>query len=394
MPLSFLLPRKYRNIGRMGHIAQVFFSKGFGHVITQMGLHRALPFRRRWSRAYGIDLEPHTVAVRLRQAFEELGPTFIKFGQVLSGRPDLITVEFANEFKKLQDEVPPFPYLDAKKIIETDLGADIDQIFHEFDKTPIAAASIAQVHRAVLHDGSIVAVKVRRPGIEKALAQDIPILFWLADLLEKNVPESHLYNPAGIVEEFAHTVKQELDMHIEADNARKFAENFKDSDKIKIPVVYDGYSSRRILTMEWISGIRIDDLDGLVMGGFNTHEIAKCGAEAFFKQVFEDGIFHADPHAGNMFVMENGRVGMLDFGMVGRLTDDSMEVIADTFLSLVRKDFDGLVRQYIALGFVPESIDQERFRKAFKRDLVELLDPLYGKTISEIKLSDYIGRVM
>jgi len=395
MPLSSIIfGGRYRNIGRIRHIVSVFLGQGFGHFITQMGLRRLVPFGRRWEAKtspliHGAEDAP----VRLRRAFEELGPTFIKLGQVLSGRPDLVTVPFAEEFKKLRDEVPPFPFEEARRIVESELKAPLEELFFEFEQTPVAAASIAQVHNAVLNDGSKVVVKVRRPGIEKNLDQDISILIGIANLLEKHVPDSRIFNPTGIVEEFSRTVRRELDFVIEADNAARFADNFRDSSYLYVPSVYTEFTGRRVLTLERITGTKISDIAMLDEEGFDRPQLARNGAQAFFKQVLEDGFFHADPHPGNMFVMADGRIGVVDFGMVGRLTEENMEVIADTFLALVKKDFDGLVRQYINMGFVTEDVDLDKFKHDFKRDLVELIEPLYGKTISQISLSDYIDRV-
>jgi ubiquinone biosynthesis protein len=392
---AFIFGRKYKNLGRMGHIAQVFMGQGFGHLVTQMGLQRLVPFRRRRMprEEYVAVHAEDTAPVRLRRAFEELGPTFIKLGQVLSGRPDLVTIQFADEFKKLRDEVPPFGYEDAKRIVEKELGARLDVLFSEFEPAPVAAASIAQVHNAVLTSGEKVVVKVRRPGIEKSLEQDISILKGLAHLLEKHVPESNIFNPVAIVEEFARTVRKELDFVVEADNAVRFAENFKGSPSMYIPFIYREYTRQKVLTMERLSGIRISDVAALDTGGYDRSSLARNGAEAFFKQVLEDGFFHADPHAGNMFVLPDGRIGLVDFGIVGRLSEEDMEVIADTFLALVNKDFDGLVQNYITMGFVTEDIDLDRFRHDFKQDLVDLLEPLYGKTLGQISLSLYIDRV-
>ncbi|MBI5695153.1 MAG: 2-polyprenylphenol 6-hydroxylase [Nitrospirae bacterium] len=395
MPLtSFIFGGRYRNIGRFRHIVSVFLGHGFGHLITQMGLKRLIPFRKRLAERYPAPLpETEFAHVRLRRAFEELGPTFIKLGQVLSGRPDLVTGTFAEEFKKLRDKVPPFDFDHAKRIVEFELNAPLETLFKEFDPKPIAAASIAQVHEAVLHDGTLVVVKVRRPGIEKDLNQDISILMFIAQLLEKHVPESRIFNPTAIVEEFSRTIKRELDFIIEADNAARFAENFKGSEYLYIPAVYTNLTSRKVLTLERITGISISDVMKLESAGFDRGTLAKNGAQAFFKQVLEDGFFHADPHSGNMFVMEDGKIGLVDFGIIGRLTEDNMEIIADTFLALVKKDFDGLVRSYISMGFVSDDVDIDRFKHDFKNDLVELIEPLYGKTISQISLSDYIDRV-
>lgn len=394
MPLtSFIFGGKYRNIGRIRHIAQVFLAQGFGHLITQIGLRRFIPFRRRLAGEEYPFPETETAPVRLRRAFEELGPTFIKLGQVLSGRPDLVTSQFADEFKKLRDEVPPFPFEEARRIVESELKAPLGKLFLEFEQRPVAAASIAQVHYAVLNDGTEVVVKVRRPGIEKNLERDISILTGIAHLLEKHVPEARIFNPSAIVEEFSRTVKRELDFVIEADNAIRFTRNFKDNPHLCIPKVYEEYTSRRVLTLERLTGIKISDVGLLDAAGFDRTALAKNGAEAFFKQVLEDGFFHADPHPGNMFVLPDGRIGLVDFGMVGRLTEENMEVIADTFLALVNKDFDGLVQQYIYMGFVTEDVDLDKFKHDFKRDLVELIEPLYGKTLNQISLSVYIDRV-
>ncbi|MHB8173092.1 MAG: ABC1 kinase family protein [Nitrospirota bacterium] len=388
---SFILGRRYKNIARLRHIAQVFLGKGFGHVIAQLELNRALPFRRRFARL--PEPERSSIPVRLREAFEELGPTFIKLGQVLSGRPDLITVAYAGEFKKLQDEVPPFPFDEAKRIIESELGAPLEELFLSFEKIPAAAASIAQVHYATLLDGTEVVVKVQRSGIQENIEQDIQILKGIAALLEKHIPEARVYNPTAIVEEFARTVRREMDFGMEADNALKFAETFRGSHTIYIPRVFGAHSSRKVLTLERLAGIRIDMVAGLDAAGFNRHALAENGTNAFFKQVFDDGFFHADPHPGNMFVMEDGKIGLVDFGIVGRLTEENREAIADTFLAVVNKDFDKLVRQYIDMGFVSDDVDLETFKRGFKADLVDLIEPLYTKTLGQIKLSDYLERI-
>ncbi len=393
MPLSsFILGRRYKNIARLRHIAQVFLGKGFGHIIAQAGLSRALPFRRRFAKAIP-EPERSSIPSRLREAFEELGPTFIKLGQVLSGRPDLITALYANEFKKLQDEVPPFPFDEARAIIETELGAPLEELFASFEKTPAAAASIAQVYYATLPDGTETVVKVQRPNIQENIEQDIQIMRAVAALLEKHVPEARVYNPTAIVEEFARTVRREMDFGMEADNALKLAESFRDSKTIYIPRIFGAHSSKKVLTMERLTGIRIDMVAELDAAGFDRHVLANNGTNAFFKQVFDDGFFHADPHPGNMFVMADGRIGLVDFGIVGRLSEENREVIADTFLALVNKDFDKLVRQYIDMGFVSDDADLDDFKRGFKADLVDLIEPLYAKRLGQIKLSDYLERI-
>jgi len=390
---SIILGGRYKNLSRIRQVIRVFVRHGFGHMVTQMGMRRYLPFRGERVEDFEPVTDEDSVPVRLRRAFEELGPTFIKLGQLLSGRPDLVTARFADEFKKLRDEVPPFPFEQAKEMIEGDLGCTLDERFMEFDPVPIAAASIAQVHKAVLITGERVVVKVRRPDIKKHLEQDISILRYVAEMLEKHYPETRIFGPSAIVEEFARTIRRELDFTIEADNAQRFKENFEGSDTLFIPAIYEELTKQRVLTMERISGIKISEVEEIEEAGYERSTLANNWAEAFFKQVLEDGFFHADPHSGNMFVLDDGRVGLVDFGIVGRLSEEDKEVIADTFLALVNKDFDGLVQQYIAMGFVTDDVDIDKFRHDFKHDLVELIEPLYGKTISQISLGDYIDRV-
>jgi ubiquinone biosynthesis protein len=387
--------RTYRNVNRVYQIVKVLLKHGLGRFVEQINLQRFIPLGRRIRSfgRYGVYLEKTTLAERTRLAFEELGPTFIKLGQLLSARPDLVTKTFAYEFNKLLDEVPPFSSEEAKRIIENELKRPPHEIFSFFDDTPVAAASIAQVHHATLKDGTDVVVKVCRPKIEENIENDIDILYFIARLMLKYIPESRFYNPTGIVDEFSRNIKKEMDFTIESENATTFRKNFEGSEILYVPLVYYEYTTKRVLTMERLVGIRVDDFERLDKEGFDRKEIAKRGAEVYFKQLFEDGFFHADPHPGNIFILEDGKMGLMDFGIVGRLSEETMEGFANTFLALIHRDFDRLVQQYIELGIVTEDVDIEKFRTEFKRDLIDFIEPLYGKTLGQIDIGEYLDRI-
>lgn len=388
------LTRTYKSARRLQQIINVFLRYGFGQIVDQIHLGRYIPFKKRL-KAFGVwpALKGPSVPERLRMAFSDLGPTFIKLAQVLSSRPDLITTQFANEFKKLQDEVPPFPALQAKRIIEEDIKLPLDKIFKYFDDFPIAAASIAQVHRAELLDGSDVVVKVQRPDIREQIESDINILTTIARLLDKYVPESRFFNPTGIVEEFSKTVRKEMDFVEEARNCCRFRKNFEHNLDIYIPKIYAEFVTERVLVMEMIDGVRIDNITAIEEMGLDRKRLAKIGVDVYFKQILEDGFFHADPHPGNILVMPTGMIAFLDFGIVGRVSDELKETMADTFLALIHRDFDRLIDQYVELGIVPEHIDIDAFRKDFKADLRDLLEPLYGLTLQEINFAQYLDTI-
>jgi len=388
--------RHYRDIPRVRQILLVASRNGFGQLIEQTGLQRVLSFGRRLVTFRRQQPLYHRLNApeRLRLMFEELGPTFIKLGQVLACRPDLLPLEYAKELSKLTDAVAPFPFAEAKVIIEKDLGASLDSLFTSFDPTPMAAASIAQVHRAVLLDGREVMVKVQRPAIEDIIARDISILRGIAQLIDVHVHELKPFNVPGIVDEFSSTINKELDFFIEASNAIQLRNNFRNSEILIIPEVHAGLSSKRVLVLEKIEGVRIDDFAGIERMGHDRKDIARTGAGAFFKMVFQDGLFHADPHPGNIFVLSDGRLGLVDFGIMGRVTEENMEHFASVLVALAGHDYDALTRQYVNLGFVSEeSVDLDKFQRDLKEDLSELLEPYYGMTIRQIDFGTYIDRV-
>lgn len=389
------LTRTYKSARRLQQIINVLLKYGFGKLIDQIHLGRFIPFKKRL-KTFGIwpDVKGPAVAERLRMAFEDLGPSFIKLAQLLSSRPDLITARFANEFKKLQDEVPPFPTEYAIRTIEEEIKLPITRIFAHFEPKPVAAASIAQVHKATLLNGAEVVVKVQRPDIKEQIESDINILSYIAKLLDKYLPESRFFNPLGIVEEFSKTVRKEMDFEEEAKNCCRFNKNFENNLDIYIPRVYQEFVTEKVLVMEMIEGVRIDDIKAIDEMGVDRSRLAKVGVDAYFKQILEDGFFHADPHPGNLFVMPVGMIAFLDFGMVGRVSDDMKEIMANTFIALIEKDFDRLIDQYVELGIVPDDIDLDIFRKDFKADLSDFLEPLYGLTLQEINFSRYLETIM
>jgi len=394
-PIGFR--RKYiRDIPRIGRIIAVASRHGFGHLVEQLGLHRFFSLGRRiisFKKPPSL-VHPIGAPERLRLMFEDLGPTFIKFGQVLACRPDMLPIEYSREFLKLTDSVAPFPSLESRKIIEEQLKAPISSVYAFFDDAPVAAASIAQVHRATLLNGDEVMVKVQRPNIERMIDRDISIMRWLAELMDSRIPELTPYDMPGIVDEFARTIKRELDFFIEASNAMQLRKNFEHSTILFVPRVYTDLSSKRVLVLEKVEGIRIDEYARLDREGFSRKELALKGGEAFFKMVLKDGFFHADPHPGNIFVLADGRLGLVDFGIMGRVTEENMERFASIFLALANHDYDALVRQYVELGFVSETtVDIEKFQREMKEDLVELLEPYYIMQVKQIDFGAYIDSV-
>ncbi len=258
----------------------------------------------------------------------------------------------------------------------------------------MAAASIAQVHRAVLPDGRDVMVKVQRPHIVRMIDRDISIMRWLAELIAARVPEMAPYDIPGIVEEFARTIKRELDFFIEASNAIQLRKNFEDSAVLYVPQVFPDISSKRVLVLERVEGIRIDEYERLDREGYDRKDLARKGGAAFFKMVLRDGLFHADPHPGNIFVLSDGRLGLVDFGIMGRVTDENMEYFASVFLALANHDYDGMVRLYVDMGFLSEeTVDLEKFQREMKDDLMEFLEPYYVMQVKQIDFGAYVDRM-
>ncbi len=386
--------RTYKSLTRVRQILNVFFKHGFGQFIERLNLNRFVPFSKRIKIIAEAEMIETSLPERLMVAFTELGPSFIKLGQLLSSRPDLITEKYANEFKKLQDEVPPFPFESVKKIIESDTGKSLSDIFKSIVELPVAAASIAQVHNAVLTDGTKVVVKVQRPDIKKVIENDLNIMKTISGLMIKYLPEAELFNPLGIVEEFSKTIKKELNFIEEIRNMERFRRNLKIFNNVVIPVIYPELTSDRVIIMERIEGIRIDNISSIEKLDVDRKEIARTYVNVYFKMILEDGFFHADPHPGNIFIMPDGKIGIVDFGIVGWLSPEIMEKIAGVLSALVNKDFNSLVEQLIELGMTHENTDTDLFRQKLMADVANLLVPLYDLPLAEVNFAEILDTIL
>ncbi len=316
----------------------------------------------------------------MRMAFEELGPTFVKLGQVLATRPDLIPEDFVEEFKKLHDQVSSLPFSEIRRILEREMSAPLDQVFKEIDPTPHGSASIAQVHRATLLDGTAVVIKVQRPGIERIISEDVSILYYLADLLQKYVPETRVFNPPAIVDEFFRTLELETNFIIEANNIRRFQENFKGDPNVVIPNVFFEFSTQKVLVLELLRGIPLSQKASLAQEGVEPLEVMRTGLRAYFKQVFKDGLFHGDLHAGNLFILPQSKIGLIDFGIVGRLNRKTQDAIANMFVALYYEDYERVAYEYVEMAPYSSEVNVDRFAK----DLKDLLAPHFGLSLKNI----------
>lgn len=372
--------RRHSHVRRYRHIAEVLIRHGFGYLIDQLELHHLVPWRSRWFRRSEPARAP-SPGERLRHVLEELGPTYVKFGQMLSVRTDLLDPEISAALSRLHDAVPPFPTQEAKRLIEEELGRPLGELFARFDETPLAAASIAQAHRAKLHSGEEIVLKVRRPGIEHVIATDIHMLLGLAHLVKEHLrPE--LFDPVEMVHEFARVIRRELDLREEGRHVERFADFFKGDEGVVIPKVYWEYSSERLLAIEFIDGVKVSDHEALAAWGIDRRAVARRGAEAFLKQVMIAGYFHGDPHPGNLLVTRDGRVAFIDFGVVGRLSARQREALVDMFIGMVRHDTEAIVLSLRRLGAVGVAVDSEALRK----DLGDLIDRHYGKALAEVQI--------
>jgi len=385
------LRKTVRNMKRYREIFNVLLKYGFEDVLDRFKLEvytrtgKKIIFRER-----GEKLIQMSRPERIRLALEELGPTFIKLGQMLSTRPDLIPVEFTEEFRKLQDEIPPFPYQKAKEIIESEFDESIDNLFPTFKKIPEAAASMAQVHRAVTKSGEQVAVKIQRPGINSIIRSDMEILSDLANLIARRLPEDNFYDPVEIVGEFRMWINRELDFFQEGRNIDRFRRNFKNDETIYIPKVYWDLCSSKVLTMEHIDGIRVLDLERLEQAGLDRKTIAVNGANLVLRQIFEHGFFHGDPHPGNIFVLENNVIAPLDFGLVGRLDEELIEQLGDLLSGIVHKNIDRIVRVFLNIGVVQDEIDTRNL----KLDIGEFIDKYYQIPLYQLDMQHIINEAM
>jgi len=334
-----VISRTYRHLNRYRHILAVLLKHGFGELVEALKIDQYLEVGLQLiSKKKAAREEPLSRPQRLRMALEELGPTYIKLGQVLSTRPDLIPSDFTSELSRLQDSVPPFAFAEAEAILQREFGAPSSETFDFIASEPAASASIGQVHRARLKNGEEVAVKIQRPGIRAIIEVDLEIMLHLATLAERHVEELALHRPVKIVEEFARTLEKEIDFRIEAANIDRIAQGFLDDPTVYIPAVFREFSTACVLTTEYVEGVKISHLDRLVAGGYDLRLLCSRGADIVLKQVFHHGFFHADPHPGNIFALPGNVICLLDFGMVGVVDRQTRELFVELVDSVVRRN--------------------------------------------------------
>ena len=380
-----------KNINRLRQILNILIRHGFGELVSQLHVFRLYILGKRFLAPKSEDVRAHkSTPERLRLALEELGPTFVKLGQLMSTRADWFPDEWSTEFKKLQDKVPPFPFEQVRELVEKELGKPLTEVYASFDITPVASASIAQVHFATLKDGRELAVKVRRPEIGKILDSDISIMYVIANLIVKYVPDWARFRPVEVVREFHKTIRQELDFTIEATRADRFRRNFKDDPEAYFPRVYWEYSSKKVLTMERISGIPIDEAEPLKAAGFDLKEIAERGVRVFFRQALGDGFFHADMHPGNVFVGSKGEIIHVDFGIVGQIDDELRTYLARLLYYLMKRDFKAMAKIHRDMGLIGPNVDIREFEDA----LIDIAEPIFGKPLAEINVSALLWKLI
>jgi ubiquinone biosynthesis protein len=388
---NLMLRRKrlnaFKSAARLKTIVSVFAKHGFQDLAERTKLSKfatvtATAEKTLEKIAGAGGNQKYSIAERLRMSFEELGPTFVKLGQLLATRPDLIPIDFTEEFKKLHDQVSGVEWKGIEAVLYDHFGKDWHGVFASFDQNALAAASIAQVHRATLRSGEKVVVKVQRPGIEPIIEEDLGILYQLAELLEKYIPETSPFNPVGIVDEFARSTELETNFIIEANNIRRFQENFASEPNIKIPNVYSALSGRRVLVLEQLEGIPLSHKNALDQEGINPESVLRVGLRCYLKMVFTDGLFHGDLHAGNMFVLPNNRIGLVDFGVVGRLNRKTQSAIANMLVALAGEDYDRLAYEYVDLAPYSGHVNAD----LFARDLRDLIAPYYGLTLKHVNV--------
>lgn len=348
------IPQLYRNVNRWGEILSILSKYGLAGWLSRFDF---LPGRTLLKTRSGQVLAHEQRETRIRLALEELGPAFIKFGQILSTRPDLVGPELAEELEKLQTEVPADSIEQVSALFAAELGKSIDDCFVEFSHKPEASASIGQVHRARLHTGELVAVKVQHPAIKQQMRVDLEILTGLAQLAER-LPELQPYRPTQVVAEFQRLVRRELDFTCERRHLEHFGRAFRDSDEVKIPGSYPELSSERVLVMEWINGLPLSEPAAVRGSGVVLANVARMGAEAYLEMIFRHGVYHADPHPGNILLTPDGKIGLLDFGMVVRMDERTREDIEELLIAIVDQDATRLCTVVMRVGDVPPGFDE------------------------------------
>ena len=379
-----------RGFRRLGHISRILVKHGFGDLIDRL-FKPSKPAAARQGKHQVPLKSGFPSPERVRRVLEELGPSFIKLGQLMSTRADIFPSEHIEELRKLQDSVPPVPYDEIRAVVEKDFAQPLEDVFQSFEPESMAAASVAQVHQAVLHTGEKVAVKIVRPGIEKKIRKDIRLMYSMAEKLEQKFEMGRKIGFVNLTREFERTIFRELDMLTEAGHMERFAGYFKDSDELHIPRVHWAYTSRSVLVMEHIDGIKMDQVETIRAHGIDPKEVALIGLRSFSRQLMDFGLFHADPHPGNTIVMYDGRVSLVDFGIMGYLDEESMMQIANIFLGYAEHDYDMIMDAFMNAGLIhADQINLDDFRT----DLKDMSEPFYGRSLKTISAKDVYNQVM
>lgn len=373
---------------RMAHISWVLVRNGLDEVILATHLFRPVRFLRYLAPWHRFTSDAPR-AVRLRKALEELGPIFVKFGQILSTRQDLLPDDIAKELAKLQDRVPPFPSDQSLAIIEKAFGQPVFEIFNDFDETPLASASVAQVHTAQLKSGEDVVVKVLRPGIEPIIRRDVNLLHYIARLAERYWSEGKRLRPCEVIDEFRKTLYEELDLLREAANASQLRRNFEDTGQLYVPQVYWPYCRPNVMVMERIYGTRINDLEALRNDGIDLQTLAEHGVEIFFTQVFKHNFFHADMHPGNIFISPNGQYMAVDFGIMGTLSPQDQRYLAENFLAFFQRDYHRVAELHVESEWVPQGTRVDEFEAAIR----SVCEPIFERPLKEISFGNLLLRL-
>ncbi|OGP30098.1 MAG: 2-polyprenylphenol 6-hydroxylase [Deltaproteobacteria bacterium GWC2_42_11] len=386
------MPSKtYKNIKRLYRIIRTFIKYGFGDLIKEL---KILPFFAVFEKVLFLRskkvTQDFTLPQRVRMLLEELGPVFVKLGQIVSIRADMLPPDWLEEFKKLQDMVPPFPFADVKKTVETSLKSPLSEKFKTFDETPCASASIAQVHYALLHDGNEVAVKVKRPGIDKTIEQDISVMYTIARLIDKYVPTFRRYRPTEVVDEFKRVISKEQDFAVEGVNITRFHKMFEGDNTVQIPKVFWDYTTTDVLTMERIYGVPFDESEKIKALGIDIKKLTTDALNAFFKQVFEFGVFHADLHPGNIFARQDGVIIYLDFGIIGRIDDSVRRYLAGMLYNLVKRDYRQMAVIHRDMGLISKDVDINEFEDVLR----EITEPIFDKPLERIDISALLFRLI
>ncbi len=377
---------------RYRQILKILVKYGFEDVVAHTRF-KGLNWRSLLPDRDGIPAMKYSRYERIRLVCEELGPTFIKFGQILSNRPDIIPKGLITEFEKLQDHVPSIPFEDVKPKLQREFNIPLDEIFEYIEEQPLASASIAQVHRVKLRRGDVAVLKIQKPGIRKSISSDIEIMRDLAKIIERNFPEASVMQPVELVNTFEKAIRKEMNFVTEAASMKRFAKNFTLDSRIYIPRVYDEYTTQKVICQEFIDGKKLTDIAAIEAAGLTPKEAAQIGLDLYFIQVFEFGFFHADPHPANIFVMRDGRLCFIDFGMMGSLTLEDQYILGDLMFYLHSENVKKLADTVQAMA--KNNVIQKR--EEFEEELKEFLETAHTTSISEVELSailDGLQKVM